>query len=136
LILFKMLLLVYLLNVPERAIEEQCIWCISVRLFAGLGIDYAVPDYSTLTLFKRRLRKHDGISDFKVVSDGVIRQALAKGVRFGSIQIMDSAHSVANVNNDKDRERHEQRKPSTDPDATEVNKWSLRQASRNLLVPA
>ena len=54
LIPFKMLLLAYLLNVSERAIEEQCIWCIPVRLFVGLGIYDAVPDHSTLTLFKRR----------------------------------------------------------------------------------
>jgi IS5 family transposase len=47
---------------------------------------------------------------------------LAKGVKFGSIQIVDAVHTVANVNNDKDRERHEQGKPSADPDATVVHK--------------
>jgi IS5 family transposase len=51
LILFKTLLLTYLLNVSERAIEEQCMWCIPVRLHVGLGIHDAVPDHSTLTLF-------------------------------------------------------------------------------------
>ena len=122
LILFKMLLLAYLLNVSERAIEEQCYWYIPVRLFVGLGVHDAVPDHSTLTLFKRRLQKHDGIGDFKVIFDGIIRQATERGVVFGSIQIVDSVHTVANVNNDRDRERHDQGKPSADPDATVVHK--------------
>ena len=101
LIPFKMLLLANLLNVSERAIEEQCTWFIPVRLFVGLGIHDAVPDHSTLTLFKRRLRKHRGISDFKVVFDGiidgVIRQAFEKGVRSWSLQIVDSVQTGANV---------------------------------------
>jgi IS5 family transposase len=122
LIPFKMLLLTYLLDTSERAIEEQCTWYIPVRLFVGLGVNDAVPDHSTLTLFKRRLQKHDGIGDFKVIFDGIIRQALAKGVKFGAIQIVDAVHTVANVNNDKDRARHEQGKPSADPDATVVRK--------------
>jgi IS5 family transposase len=122
LILFKMLLLVHLLDTSERAIEKQCTWYISVRLFVGLGVNDAVPDHSTLTLFKRRLQKHDGIGDFKVIFDGIIRPALEKGVKFGSIQIVDSVHTVANVNNERHRERLEQGKPSADPDATVVRK--------------
>jgi hypothetical protein len=82
-----------------------------MRLFVGLGVCDAVPDHATLTLFKRRLQKHDGIGDFEVVSDGVVSQALAKGVKFGSIQIVDAVHTVANVNNDQDRDRHEQGQP-------------------------
>jgi hypothetical protein len=97
LILFKMLLLARLLNTPERAVEELCHWYIPVRLFDGLGIYDAVPDHSTLNLFKRRLQKHGRIGAFKVILDGVIRQALAKGLIFGSIQIVDAVHMVANV---------------------------------------
>jgi IS5 family transposase len=122
LILFKMLLLAHLLDTSERAIEEQCHWFIPVRLFVGLGIYDLVPDHSTMTLFKRRLQKHNGIGDFEVIFDGIIRQAVEKGVKFGSIQTVDSVHTAANVNNDKDRERHEQGKPSADPDASVVHK--------------
>jgi hypothetical protein len=131
-----MVLLANLLNLSERAIEEQYMWCTPVRLFVGLGIHDAVRDHSTLTRFKRRLQKHGGISDFKVVFDGGIRLTLEKGVRFGSILTVDSVHAVANVNNDKDRERHEQSRPSADPDATVVNKGSFQEASRRQLVPA
>ena len=122
LILFKMLLLAYVLNTSERAIEEQCYWFIPARLFVGLGIYDAVPDHSTLTLFKQRLQKHSGIDGFKAIFDGIIKQAMAKGVRLGSMQIVDSVHTSANVNSDRDRERHEQGKPSADPDATVVHK--------------
>jgi IS5 family transposase len=122
LILFKMLLLAYLLNTSERAIEEQCCWFIPARLFVGLGLYDAVPDHATLTLFKQRIQKHDGIGGFKAIFDGIIRQAVEKGVRLGSVQIVDSVHTVANVNNDRERERHDHGKPSADPDATVVHK--------------
>jgi transposase, IS5 family len=122
LILFKMLLLAYLLGISERAVEEQCRWYIPARLFVGLGLYDAVPDHATLTLFKQRMQKHDGIKGFKAIFDGIIKQAMEKGVRFGSVQIVDSVHTVANVNNDKDRERHDDGKPSADPDATVVHK--------------
>jgi hypothetical protein len=38
-------------------------------------------------------------------------------VQFGSIQIIDSMHSVANVNTAKDKKREEKGKGSHDPDA-------------------
>jgi IS5 family transposase len=122
LVLFKMLLLAHLFKTSERAVEDLCTWYIPARLFIGLGAIDSVPDHSTLSVFKRRLKKHAGIADFEAIFDGIILQAVARGVQFGSIQIVDSVHTVANVNNEKDRERHEQGKPSADPDATLVHK--------------
>lgn len=122
LVLFKMLLLSHLFKTSERAVEDLCTWYIPARLFIGLGALDTVPDHSTLSVFRRRVKQHAGLSDFAAVFDGIILQAVARGVRFGTIQIVDSVHTVANVNNEKDRERHEQGKPSADPDATLVHK--------------
>jgi IS5 family transposase len=52
----------------------------------------------------------------------IIRQAQAAGVVFGKVQLVDSVHTVADVNVEKDRIRHEQGKPLADPDATVVRK--------------
>lgn len=76
--MFKTLLLAHLLGISERAAEEQCRWYIPARLFVGLGLYDAVPDHANLTLFRQRMQKHDGLGGFKVVFDGIIRQALEK----------------------------------------------------------
>lgn len=103
LILFKMLLVCYMLNTSERAVEELCFWNVAVRLFVGLGTYDDVPDHSTLTLFKKRLQpavrgcgqKHNGIGHFEAIFDGIITQAMARGIKLGSVQIVDSVHTLA-----------------------------------------
>ncbi len=94
LILFRMLLLVHLLKISERAVEDLCTWFILARLFVGLGALDEVPDHSTLSVFKRRLKLHASITDFQEIFDGIIRQAIAQGVQFGSIQIEHLAVSL------------------------------------------
>jgi hypothetical protein len=42
---------------------------------------------------------------FEDMLEEIVPIALQKGVRFGSIQIVDSVHSVANVNTAKDKKR-------------------------------
>ncbi len=49
----------------------------------------------------------------------IVQIALEKGVKFGSIQIVDSVHSIANVNTAKDKKREDKGKGPRDPDA----KW-------------
>jgi len=45
----------------------------------------------------------------------------------GKIQVVDSVHTVADVNNEKDRKRQEKEgKPPRDPDAQMVNKGKRR----------
>ena len=43
--------------------------------------------------------------------------ALQKGVRIGTMQIIDSVHSIANVNTSKDQNRQDKGKGPQDPDA-------------------
>jgi hypothetical protein len=44
------------------------------------------------------------------------------GVQLGSIQVVDSVHTEANVDRARNRERREKKEPSSDPDATIVHK--------------
>jgi len=52
----------------------------------------------------------------------IVQIALEKGVKFGSIQIVDSVHSIANVNTAKDKKREDKGKGPRDPDA----KWGVK----------
>lgn len=50
--------------------------------------------------------------------DTLVREAMLRGVKFGSIQVIDSVHSIADVNTDKDQKRQEKEgKGPHDPDA-------------------
>lgn len=91
---------------------------LSIKWFLGLAADEAVPDHSTLTAFKRRLAQNGKISIFEEMLGEIVLLAQDGGVGFGSIQVMDSVHTVANVNLERDRERRGRHgKPPRDPGA-------------------
>jgi transposase, IS5 family len=123
-LILKMLLLSYLYDISERRTEEFCSYYLPAKAFLGLGVTEPAPDHSTLTAFKTRLLEHSGLDAYHMLFDSIIKQAQAAGIRFGDIQLVDAVHTVANVNNEKDRKRQEQGHPSADPDATVVNKGS------------
>jgi len=116
-VLLKMLLVAYLYNLSERQVEEYVNYTLPAKYFLGLGVDQAAPDHSTLTRFKERiiLRKRE-LKLEQLLAD-IVQTALEKGIRFGSIQVVDSTHSVADVNTAKDESRKKGGKGPTDPDA-------------------
>jgi IS5 family transposase len=117
-IILKMLLLSYLWNVSERMVEELANDSLSIGLFLGLGADEKAPDHSTLTLFKNRLVENAGLKAYEELFNEIIRIAMAKGVKFGKLQIVDSVHLVADVNLGKDKQRQREGKRPRDKDAT------------------
>lgn len=121
-VLLKMLVIAFLYNLSERQVEEVVNFQLPVKEFVGLAVDEAAPDHSTLCLFKRRLCETGKWVYFQRVSDAVLRHAQNSGLRLGQIQVVDSVHTVANVDNDADRQRQEQGKPPHDPQATIVHK--------------
>ena len=121
-VILKMLFLTYLYNLSERQIEDYCNFYLPAKAFIGLGVAEKAPDHSTLTVFKVRLLDKDGIDAFAKIFDMIITQARAAGVVFGKVQLVDATHTVADVNVEKDRKRHEQGKPLADPDAEVVEK--------------
>ena len=62
------------------------------------------------------------LEQYRYIFDQILQEATRLGIEWGPIRAADSVHTVANVNNEKDRIRQEQGKPSADPDATVVNK--------------
>ena len=112
-VLFKMLLLAYLYNLSERQTEVFANDSLSAKCFLGLAVDEAAPDHSTLTAFKRRIIEQGQIEQLEELLCEVVRVARTAGIEFGQIQLVDSTHSVANVNTVQDERRHrqEQRAP-------------------------
>jgi hypothetical protein len=62
----------------------------------------------------------------------IVKTALAKGIRFGSIQVVDSVHSVADVNTAKDEVRKKGGKGPRDVDT----KWGKKHSFQHSLLSA
>jgi IS5 family transposase len=121
-LIFKMLFLSYLYNVSERAMEELADLNVLIKWFLGIAVDEPVPDHSTLTAFKRRFVQSGNWLALQAVFDEIIGEALARGVQFGELQLLDSVHTQADVNNAKDQRRQERGAKPRDPEAGVVNK--------------
>jgi IS5 family transposase len=125
-VILKMLVITYLYGFSERQTEEVVNYNLPIKEFVGLAVDEPAPDHSTLCLFKRRLTAAGYWSRFEAVSDGILAQARGAGVKLGQIQVVDSVHTVADVDKDADRERQEHGKPPRDPQAQVVKKGKRR----------
>lgn len=123
----KMLVISYLYDLSERQTEEVVNYNLPVKEFVGLAVDEPAPDHSTLCLFKRRLREAGCWEKLEAVADEVLRQALEAGIRLGPIQVVDSVHTVADVDREADRTRQERGKPPRDPQAQVVRKGQRRE---------
>lgn len=117
-VVLKMLLVAYLYQLSERQVEEVAKFNLPVKYFLGLAADESPPDHSTLTAFKSRIMENGRLTAFENLLTDVVSIARQQGIRFGSIHVMDSAHSTADVNLEKDRHRQNKHgKPPRDPNA-------------------
>jgi len=113
----KMLLLSYLYKMSERQIEEYVSDSLAARYFLDLAAHEAVPDHSTLSVFKDRILKRKGPEMFERMFQEVVCVAIEKGIVFGKIQIVDATHTIADVNVKKDKERKDGGDKPRDGDA-------------------
>ena len=120
--LLKMCLLAYFYNLSDRQVEVCVNENLPAKYFVGLGIDQKAPDHSTLTVFRKRLIKQGDLGVLEVLLAEIVQIALASGIQFGSLQVIDSVHSEANVNPAKDKGRIDDGKGPRDPDA----KWGAK----------
>jgi transposase, IS5 family len=90
---------------------------LSAKHFLGLAVDEAAPDHATLTLFKNRLLASKGEKVFEQLFKRVLSIAKEQGINFGRIQVVDSVHTLADVNVEKDGSRQKKGKDPRDPDA-------------------
>jgi IS5 family transposase len=104
-VLLKMLLVAYLYNLSERQMEEVANFNLAVKCFLGLAADELAPDHSTLTAFKGRIVENGKLAAYEKLLTEVVAIGREGGIRFGSIQVIDSVHTIADVNVEKDEAR-------------------------------
>jgi len=104
-LLLKMLFLSFLYKMPERQTEEFANDSVGARYFLALAAHQSAPDHSSLTVFRKRILEKKGPQAFEEVFQQVVRLAQEKGIVFGSIQVVDATHSVADVDVGKDEQR-------------------------------
>ena len=121
-LVLKVELIAYLYNLTERQAEVYINENLPAKCFVGLAVDQPAPDHSTLTVFRQRLMERGKLKIFEDMLEEIVQIALQKGVHFGSIQIVDSVHSVANVNPAKDKQRQNKGQGPHDPDA----RWGVK----------
>ena len=101
-LLLRCQLISYLYDLSERQTEVCINENLPAKWFVGLAIDQKSPDHSTLSVYRERLRRRGKLKVFEEMLAEIVETARKRGVRFGTIQIIDSVHSEANVNTDKD----------------------------------
>jgi transposase len=121
-LVLKVSLIAFLYNLSERQAEAYVNDNLSAKYFVGLAVDQKAPDHSTLTVFRERLQQNGNLVVYKAMLAEIVQIALQRGIHFGSIQIVDSVHSIANVNTAKDQTRQKHGKEPHDPDA----KWGAK----------
>lgn len=125
--MLRMLLLSYLYNITERETEEFVNLNLAAKFFVSLGVDEHAPDHSSLTTFKERIIIAAGIKGYEAIFNELLRIAMEQGITFGSIQTIDSVHTIANVNLTKDKFRQKrQNKPPRDPEA----RWGVKKIKK------
>jgi IS5 family transposase len=126
-VILRMLLVSYLYNVSERQVEEMVNYHLPMKYFVGLAVNERAPDHSTLTAFKRRVRKNGHVAAFQELLQEILVVAMEKGIVFGQIQDLDSVHTVADVNTQKDETRQKKEgKGPRDPGA----KWGAKHSRK------
>lgn len=116
-LLLKVLFLCYLYAVPEREIERYINDSIGMKHFLGLALEEPAPDHSSLTVFRDRIIKKGKGKALEEIFNDIMRIAKENGVVFGSIQVIDSTHTTADVNMAKDKAMMAKGKEGRDPDA-------------------
>jgi len=95
---------------------------LSEKYFVGLAVDQKAPDHSSLTVFRERLQQIGKLTVFEAMLSEIVQAAVESGIQFGSIPIVDSVHSIANVNTAKDQVRQKHGEDPHDPDA----RWGVK----------
>ncbi|MBM3890736.1 MAG: transposase [Verrucomicrobia bacterium] len=92
-LLVRMLVIEQYADLSDREAHEQVGYNLLYRTFVGLGADDAVPDDTTLVIFRRRI----GAEGVRQVFDLMNRQWEAAGLIAGERRVIDGVHLWAKV---------------------------------------
>lgn len=125
-VIIKMLVLAFLYKLSDRQTEEFVRYNLAARYFVGMAVDEAVPDHSTLSVFRERILTKRGPHAFDQLHQKIVKIIKEKGIVFGSVQVVDATHSTADVDVKKDNERKEKGQGPRDKDAAWGSKGKKR----------
>lgn len=92
-VLVRMLVLEHFGDLSDREVCEQVAYNLLYRAFAGLGVDDAVPDDTTLVSFRSRIGEEGVREVFELLN----RQWEAAGLIQGERRVLDGSHLWAKV---------------------------------------
>ncbi|MFC2030324.1 transposase [Chloroflexota bacterium] len=126
-VILKMLLLSYLYDLSDQQTEVHVNDGLSAKYFLGLAIDEVAPDHSTQAAFKRRIvsGRWEGLLQELLME--AAQTARRQGVAFGSVQVVDTTHTVADVNVVRDDRRW---KRESKPPRDGVARWEAKSKRR------
>lgn len=83
----------------ERRLEEEINYNMAYKWFCGLGLLEKSPDATTLSVNRKRRFRDNNIAE--QIFDGILRQAIEKGLVAGKVMYNDSTHVKAKANKHK-----------------------------------
>ena len=102
-VLLRMTVLSYLYNLGDKQTEIFVSENLAGRYFAGLSLDAAVPDETTLCRFRSRIVKRGRQQALESLFARIIEQAQKLGIEMGKVQILDSVHTESKANPEKEK---------------------------------
>lgn len=92
-VILKLLVLAHLYDLSERQIEDYVNDGVSAKCLLGMAVNKAAPDHSTSMKFKGRTESQGKEALLEVLLQETLIVAVSKGVKLGSIQLVDSTHT-------------------------------------------
>lgn len=108
-LMFKIIFLQFLYDLSDYAIEDELNDRLSFKMFAGLEVDEAPPDHSSISRFRDRL----GPERFKDIFNKIVSIARDKGIVSDKLHIMDATDVRAKVDLYRIKKEHKEKEPDT-----------------------
>jgi len=108
-LMFKLVFLQFLYDLSDYEIEAELNDRLSFKMFAGLEVEEAPPDHSTISRFRDRL----GVERFKDIFNRIVAMAKEKGIVTDKLHIMDSTDVKAKVDLYRLKKEHKDKEPDT-----------------------
>ena len=108
-VMFKIVFLQFLYDLSDYVIEDELNDRLSFKMFAGLEVEEAPPDHSTISRFRDRL----GAERFKDIFNRIVTMAKKKGIISDKLHIVDSTNVKAKVDLYRLKKEHKDKEPDT-----------------------
>jgi IS5 family transposase len=107
--MFKIIFLQFLYDLSDYEIESELNDRLSFKMFAGLEVEEAPPDHSTISRFRDRL----GVERFKEIFNRIVAMAKEKGIITDKLHIVDSTDVKAKVDLYRIKKEYKDKEPDT-----------------------